>query len=111
MILPPTLFDRVSLNGRSPKNILSQSTLNGQLTKWTELLQQYDIDYVPQKVIKGQALTDFLVAHHVLDGSTLSTDLVGEESMKTGVHIVENVFQWSFRSPKGEKQQGTQITK
>lgn len=38
-------------------------TLSARLAKWYILLSQYDIIYVPQKAVKGQALADFLAAH------------------------------------------------
>jgi len=34
-------------------------SLNSRLAKWAILLSQYDMLFVPQKVIKGQALADF----------------------------------------------------
>lgn len=40
---------------RSPQNILYRPTLNGRLEKWVVLLQQYDIKYVLQKVIKTKS--------------------------------------------------------
>jgi len=33
--------------------------------KWAIILKQYDLVYVPQKAIKGQALVDFLVNHPI----------------------------------------------
>lgn len=39
------------------------SCLSSRLVKWALLLTQYDIEYKPQKSIKGQALADFLVAY------------------------------------------------
>lgn len=40
-------------------------SLNAQLPKWSILLSQFDIIYVPQKAVKGQALADFLAAHPI----------------------------------------------
>ena len=39
------------------------SSLNGRLTKWAILLSQYEMRFLPQKAIKGQAVTDFLAEH------------------------------------------------
>lgn len=36
------------------------SALNGRLAKWSILLSQYDMEFLPQKAIKGQALANFL---------------------------------------------------
>lgn len=54
------------------KYILNRPTLNGRLAKWAVLFQQYDIEYVPQKETKGQALMDFMTAHLVSDNSPLA---------------------------------------
>ena len=45
------------------KYILSRPILSGRLAKWAVILQSYDIVYVPQKAVKGQALADFLADH------------------------------------------------
>ena len=50
----------------SIKYLISKSVLNGRTTKWALLLQEFDINYVPQKAVKGQALTDFLANHLIL---------------------------------------------
>jgi ribonuclease HI len=38
-------------------------------------MMEFDITYVPQKAIKGPALTDFLAAHPIPDNSPLVVDL------------------------------------
>ena len=47
------------------KYVLSRPVVSGHITRWAVLLQQYDLAYVPQKVVKGQALADFLADHPV----------------------------------------------
>nr|VVW55272.1 unnamed protein product [Nymphaea colorata] len=42
------------------KYILEQPFLNGRIAKWQVLLMQYDLEYVSQKSIKGQAIADQL---------------------------------------------------
>jgi hypothetical protein len=37
------------------------------LVKWALLLQEFEIVYVSQKAIKGQALADFLADHPIPD--------------------------------------------
>lgn len=43
--------------------VTKAGALNARLAKWSILLSQFDIVYVPQKAVKGQALADFLAAH------------------------------------------------
>ena len=38
------------------KYLLSKETLTGRLTKWVMILSEFDIQYVQQKAIKGQAI-------------------------------------------------------
>lgn len=86
------------------KYILRRPTLNGWLAKWAVLLQQYDLEYVPQKAIKGQVLADFLATHPALDTFLLVRDLPDE-----GVMIVnpkkgwEIFFDGASRSPIGTR--------
>ena len=39
------------------------SSLNGRLAKWAILLSQYDMRFLPQKAVKGQAVADLLAEH------------------------------------------------
>jgi len=39
------------------------SSLNGRLTKWAILRSQYEMQFLLQKAVKGQAVADFLVEH------------------------------------------------
>jgi ribonuclease HI len=43
-------------------------------------MMEFDITYVPQKAIKGQALADFLAAHSIPDNSPLVVHLPDEEA-------------------------------
>ena len=56
--------------------ITKAGSLNARLAKWPILLSQFDIRYVPQKVIKGQALADFLAGHPLPKDSPLKDDLL-----------------------------------
>ncbi|XP_074266119.1 uncharacterized protein LOC141588585 [Silene latifolia] len=60
------------------KYILSRPVLSGRLAKWAMLLKQYDLVFVPQKVVKGQAIADFFVDHPGAEWE-ISDDLQGEE--------------------------------
>ncbi|XP_074318279.1 uncharacterized protein LOC141655079 [Silene latifolia] len=62
------------------KYILSGPVLSGRLAKWAMLLKQYDLVFVPQKVVKGQAIADFFADHPKITGEgEISDDLPGEE--------------------------------
>jgi hypothetical protein len=67
------------------KYILNQTVLTGRIGKWALLMMEYDITYIPQKAIKGQALADFLAAHLVPDDSPLVTDLLDEEVFEVDI--------------------------
>ena len=54
------------------------SSLNRRLAKWAILLSQYDMQIMPQKAIKGQAMVDFLADHPISGMSKLYDDLPDE---------------------------------
>ena len=43
--------------------MLLKTILNGRMSKWSLDLVEFNLLYVPQKVVKGQALVDFLADH------------------------------------------------
>ena len=43
--------------------MMKPSLLNGRLAKWAILPSQYKMQFLPQKIIKGQAVADFLAEH------------------------------------------------
>jgi hypothetical protein len=65
--------------------VLNQPDLMGCLGKWAVIMMEFDITYVPQKEIKGQALTDFLAAHPIPDNSPLVVDLPDEDVFTVSV--------------------------
>jgi len=54
------------------------SSMNGRLAKWAILLSQYEMWFLPQKVVKGQAVADFLAEHPDLRMTKLYEDLPDE---------------------------------
>jgi len=67
------------------KYLLSQPTLTGRLAKWVLLMTEFDITFVPQKAVKGQALAEFLAAHPVPDDSPLIAELPDQEVFTTEI--------------------------
>jgi len=54
------------------------SSLNGRLEKWVILLSQYEMQFLPQRAVKGQAVADFLVEHPDPRTTKLYEDLPDE---------------------------------
>ncbi|TYJ98305.1 uncharacterized protein E5676_scaffold232G00210 [Cucumis melo var. makuwa] len=67
------------------KYVLSRLIISGCLAKLVVLLQQYDIVYISQKAIKGQAFTDFLADHLIPSDWKLCKDLPDDEVFFTEV--------------------------
>ena len=59
--------------------ILPKPVLSGRLAKWSTILSEFEINFVPQKAIKGQALTDFLAENPIPDDMELREGLPDEE--------------------------------
>jgi len=53
-------------------------SLNGRLAKWVILLSQYEMHFLPQKAMKGQAVADFLAEHPDPRATVLYEDLPDE---------------------------------
>ncbi|KAI0494874.1 hypothetical protein KFK09_025020 [Dendrobium nobile] len=58
--------------------LMTRPTLSGRLARWSMILLQFDITYVPQRAVKGQALADFLASHPIPADSPLNDDLPDE---------------------------------
>ncbi|KAL0294849.1 UNVERIFIED_CONTAM: Gag-Pol polyprotein [Sesamum radiatum] len=61
------------------KFVTSRPILSGRLAKWSIMFNQYEIEYVPQKAIKGQALANFLADHPVPAEWEISDDFPDED--------------------------------
>ncbi|XP_019150177.1 PREDICTED: uncharacterized protein LOC109146984 [Ipomoea nil] len=73
------------------KYVMSKVVLSDRLPRWYLLFQQFEITYVPQKSIKGQALADFLADHPIPAEWELSDDLPDED-----VLVVEVLPPWKM---------------
>lgn len=74
--------------------ILSKMTLSGRLAEWAMFLSQFDIVFVPQKAVKGQALANFLAAHPIPNNFPIDDDLPDEEVFyhRSNLFHMANVF-------------------
>ncbi|KAM1920322.1 hypothetical protein ACFX15_024137 [Malus domestica] len=61
------------------KYVVSKPILTGRLAKWALLLNQYEIIYVPAKLVNGQALADFFADHPIPANWKISDDLPNDE--------------------------------
>jgi len=82
------------------------SSLNSRIANWVILLSRYDMTFVPQKAIKGQALADFLVAQPVLESSKLHEDILNEV-IEANITSSDDIWQLFFdgaskTGPKGK---------
>ncbi|XP_027158117.1 uncharacterized protein LOC113759746 [Coffea eugenioides] len=73
------------------KYVMSRPILSDRLARWYLQLQQFEIIYVPQKVVKGQVLADFLADHPIPAEWELSDDLPDE-----GVLLIEIRPPWKI---------------
>ena len=61
------------------------------------VLSEFDIKFVPQKAVKGQALADFLAAHPIPDNMELPDDLPDEEVFATEMSFWQLYFDGAAR--------------
>jgi len=73
------------------KYILSRPVLSGRLAKWAVILEQYNLVYVSQKDVKGQALADFQADHPIPDRWELNDDLPSKK-----VFVIDVLPPWEM---------------
>ena len=77
------------------KYLLSKPVLSGWLARWGLLLTEYEIIYIPQKVIRGQAFADFLANHLIPVAWEISDDLPNEDIFYVeSFSFVDDVLRW-----------------
>ncbi|KAA3488362.1 RNA-directed DNA polymerase (Reverse transcriptase), Ribonuclease H [Gossypium australe] len=64
-----------------PKYMMESNALNGRMARWKILLSKFDIVYVSQKAVKGNAVVDFLASRALEDYEPLNFDFPNEELM------------------------------
>ena len=65
------------------KFLFQKPAMVGRCVKWQVLLSQYDITFVTQKSVKGQAVADHLVDFHLLEYQPLQTQFPDEDILFT----------------------------
>ncbi|XP_060190497.1 uncharacterized protein LOC132619680 [Lycium barbarum] len=73
------------------KFVMSKPVLSDRLARWYLQFQQFEITYIPQKAVKGQALADFLADHPIPDDWELTDELPDEDAM-----VVEIQSPWKL---------------
>ncbi|KAG9458313.1 hypothetical protein H6P81_002821 [Aristolochia fimbriata] len=61
------------------KFIMTRPMLSGRLAKWALLLSEFEINFIPQKAIKGQGLANFRADHPIPAEWEVSENLPDEE--------------------------------
>src|SRR3954468_10056250 len=72
------------------------SALNGRLTKWAMLLSQYDMHFLTQKAIKGQAIADLLAENPRSSSAALFKELPDETAEVHSAQANPSVWQMYF---------------
>ena len=76
--------------------MMRTTSLNCRLAKWAIFLSQYDMQFMPQKVVKGQAVADFLVDHLVSRSSKIYDDPPDEITEACVMHASSEEQVWQL---------------
>ncbi|NAV32995.1 reverse transcriptase-like protein [Klebsiella pneumoniae] len=61
--------------------LVTRPTLSGHLARWSMVLLQFDITFIPLKAVKGQAVSNFLAAHPLPEHIPINDELPDEQVM------------------------------
>ena len=61
------------------KFVMSKPVRSDRLARWYLQFQQYEVVYIPQKSVKGQALADFLADHPIPNDWELTDEFPDED--------------------------------
>ena len=75
--------------------MMKPESLNSRLAKWALFLSQYDMLFISQKAVKGQALAEFLAAHLISENSKLHED-IPDEVFESNITSMDEVWQMFF---------------
>ncbi|KAL0352250.1 UNVERIFIED_CONTAM: hypothetical protein Scaly_1613700 [Sesamum calycinum] len=73
------------------KFVMSRHVLSERFAKWSIVFNQYEIDYVFQKVVKGQALANFLADHPMPTEWEMSDDFPDDD-----IFSIEILLAWTM---------------
>ena len=90
--LPISPFKTAISRANLIKYSMTKPVLSARLAKWALLLQEFEIIYVQQKAVKGQALADFLANHPIPNDWELSDDPPDEEVMLIEISQTWKIF-------------------
>ncbi|PIN01713.1 Ribonuclease H [Handroanthus impetiginosus] len=76
------------------KFVMSKPVLSWRLAKWSIIFNQYEITYISQKVVKGQALANFLADHPIPAEWELSDEFSDEDALF--IEILPQVLTYSI---------------
>ncbi|XP_074293153.1 uncharacterized protein LOC141620092 [Silene latifolia] len=75
------------------KYLFEKPVLNGRISRWTLMLSEFDLKYVPLKVIKGRAVADFLADNPIEEIDVIDTWLFPNENL---VHVENDIWDLYF---------------
>ena len=78
------------------KYIFEKPALKGKISRWQTLLSEFDIMFMIRKVIKGQAIADYL-ANQQLNDPKLSESLFPDEDVMALKLELESMEPWRWK--------------
>ncbi|XP_074305586.1 uncharacterized protein LOC141640804 [Silene latifolia] len=75
------------------KYLFEKPVLNGRMSRWTLMLSEFDLKYVPLKAIKGKVVADFLADNPVEETDIVDTWSFPDEDI---VHVEDDVWDLYF---------------
>ncbi|XP_074314774.1 uncharacterized protein LOC141650423 [Silene latifolia] len=75
------------------KYLFEKPVLNGRMSRWTLMLSEFDLKYVPLKARKGKVVADFLADNPVEETDIVDTWSFPDEDI---VHVEDDVWDLYF---------------
>ncbi|XP_074305988.1 uncharacterized protein LOC141641216 [Silene latifolia] len=75
------------------KYLFEKPMLNEKMSRWTFMLSEFDLKYVPLKVIKGRAVADFLADNPIEETEIIDTWSFSDENV---VHVENDIWDMYF---------------